>query len=70
MSTPAPVEWGDVIDRFMEAVKQVLYGIGDFIVTNASAIAQAVVGLGLAYGIWRLATRALPIVRGIFGRFF
>lgn len=69
MSTPATVAWSDVINNFMEAVKHVLYEIGSFIVNNATAIADALIGIGLAYGIARMAVR-LPFIREIIGRIF
>jgi hypothetical protein len=56
--------WSDVINNFLEAVKNVLYEIGNFIVQNASAIGTAIIGLGVAYGIYRAARRALPFLRG------
>lgn len=66
MSTPASAGWSDVINNFIEAVKAVLNEIGNFLVQNASAIASAVIGLGVAYGIYRMARRALPLL-GQFG---
>lgn len=69
MSTPAGSTWTDVIDSFMSAIKNVLYEIGNFISTNATAIAEAVIGVGIAYGIARLLLR-MPMVRGLLGRFF
>ena len=55
-----------MVNKFLDAVKDVLYEIGNFIVENASVIADALLGVGLAYAIYRGVTRALPIVRRIF----
>jgi len=66
MSSPASYTWSDVIDNFLSAVKNVLYEIGDFIVNNASAIAEAMLGIGLAYAVYRGVTRVFPMIRRIF----
>jgi len=67
MATPT-YTWSDVINQFITAVQNVLYEVGKFIVDNAAVIAQAMLGIGLAVAIYRLAGRAVPWVRSLFAR--
>ena len=66
MATPAAPTWSDVIASFLDGLKSMLYEFGQFLVTNASAIAQAILGIGLAVGIGYAVYRAMPFVRRLF----
>jgi len=61
--------WTDVINAFLSGLQEVLYQVGSFISSNAEAIAYAVIGVGLAVGLYQAFTR-IPIVRNILGRLF
>jgi len=65
MSTPH--SWSDVINAFLGAVQNVLYEVGNFLSTNAAAIATAVIGLGVAFGIYSMAKRAIPFLSRFLG---
>jgi len=68
MSQSTAPSWSDVVNSFLGAVQSVLKAIGDWITNNATALATAIIGIGVAYGIVRMAMR-LPLVREFFGRF-
>ncbi len=63
MATPAAPTWSDVISSFLDGLKSMLYEFGQFLVQNAAAIAQAILGIGLAVGIGYAIYRAIPWVR-------
>jgi len=69
MSQPATPTWGDVANALINATKQVLNSIANFINQNAPVIAEAVVGIGLAYGVYKLVSRMFPQIRTVFGLF-
>ncbi len=66
MSTTTPT-WSDVITSLQNALIGVLKGVADQLSANATVIASVVVGLGIAYAIYRAATRVMPLVGQIFG---
>lgn len=66
MSTPEEHTWGDIINAIVDTVKEVLYQVASVVKENAVAIAGAVVGLGIAYAVYRYARRGMPFL----GRFF
>ncbi len=68
MSAPT-IDWTAVINKFISAAQNVLYYIGDFLVSNAQAIATALLGVGLAVGLYTAFTR-IPIVRSLVSRLF
>jgi len=59
--------WSDVITSLQNALIGVLKGVADQLSANATVIASVVVGLGIAYAIYRAATRVMPLVGQIFG---
>jgi hypothetical protein len=61
--------WTDVISAFLGGLQEVLYQVGAFISSNAQAIAYAVIGAGLAFGLYAVFTR-IPMIRNILGRLF
>ena len=64
MSTPT-YTWTDIVNKLLEGLQSFLYEVGNFIATNASAIASAVLGIGLAVGI---GTAVVRFVRPLVGR--
>ena len=50
MSSPA-YTWTDIVNKLLEGIQAFLYEAGNFVAQNAAAIAQAVLGVGLATGI-------------------
>lgn len=69
MSQPTTSTWGDIANALIEAVKQVLNSIANFVKNNAPVIAEAVMGIGLAYGVYKLVARMFPQIRTVFGLF-
>jgi hypothetical protein len=65
----APPTWSDVINKFLEALQGILYQIGNFLSTNAEAIATAMIGIALAVGLYAAITR-IPLIRSMFARIF
>jgi len=66
MSTTAPT-WADVVNSLQNALIGVLKGIADQLAQNATTIASVVVGVGIAYAMYRAASRLVPLVGQIFG---
>ena len=66
MSAPAPT-WSDVITSLQNALIGVLKGVADQLSANATVIASVVVGIGIAYAIYRAATRVTPLFGQILG---
>jgi len=70
MSAPATVDWSGVINSVLTAVSNVLTGVAQAISQNATLIATALIGIGLAYGLYRAALplmrNLLTFVRGVF----
>ena len=66
MSTPEEHTWGDIINAIISTVKEVLYQVASFIKENAVTIAEAMVGIAIAYFVYRKARRMLPVVSGFF----
>jgi hypothetical protein len=69
MSEPTTPTWGDIANALIEAVKEVLNSIANFVKDNAKVVAEAVVGVGLAYGVYKLVARMFPQIRTVFGLF-
>jgi len=67
MSSPAHT-WSDVINAFQQAAVEVLYSIGNTLATYANVIGTALIGLGVAFGIYEAFTR-IPLLRGLLARF-
>ena len=56
----APPTWSDVINALTSALINLLKGIADTISDNATVIGTAIVGLGIAAGVFLLVKRYLP----------
>jgi len=61
-STPTGVDWSGVINSVLTAVSNVLTGVAEAIANNANLIATALIGIGIAYGLYRA---ALPLMRNL-----
>jgi len=68
MSATGPT-WSDVVNNFIGAIQSVLSEIGNFIKNNATTIADVVMGIGLAYGVYNLAKRVFPGLGKVLGVF-
>ncbi|OYT55249.1 MAG: hypothetical protein B6U76_06575 [Desulfurococcales archaeon ex4484_217_2] len=66
MSTPEERTWGDIINAIINTVKEVLYQVASVLMENASVLASAVVGLGIAFMVYRYAKRGLPVIGRLF----
>jgi len=66
MSATTPT-WSDVITSLQNALIGVLKGIADQLAANATIIASVVVGMGIAYAIYRAATRVVPLFGQVLG---
>ena len=66
MSATTPT-WSDVITSLQNALIGVLKGIADQLASNATVIASVVVGIGIAYAMYRASTRLVPLVGQILG---
>jgi hypothetical protein len=69
MSAPATPTWGDIVNALIESAKEVLNSIANFVKDNAKVVAEAVIGVGLAYGVYKLVGRMFPQLRTVFGLF-
>ena len=69
MSSPA-YTWGDIVQKLLDGIQAFFYEAGAFIAENAKAIAQAVLGVGLAFGIGTAVYRLLRPMVGRFVRFY
>jgi len=67
MSSPAHT-WSDVINAFQTAAIEVLYSIGNTLAQYANVIGMALIGLGVAFGVYTAFTR-IPLLRGLLTRF-
>jgi len=56
-----------VVNSLQNALIGVLKGIADQLAQNATIIASVVVGVGIAYAMYRAASRLVPLVGQIFG---
>lgn len=61
--------WGGIVNALIESIKEVLHSIANFVKENARAVAEVVIGVGLAYGVYRLVARMFPQIRTVFGLF-
>ncbi len=68
MSQTGPT-WSDVVNNFISAIQTVLNEIGAFIKDHAGIIADVVMGIGLAYGVYQLAKRVFPGLGRVLGVF-
>jgi len=62
MSTPEERTWGDIINAIIATVQEVIYQVASVLKENATVLASAVVGLGIAFMVYRYARRGLPII--------
>ena len=69
MSSPA-YTWTDIVNKLLEGIQAFLYEAGNFVAQNAAAIAQAVLGVGLATGIGYAVYRFIRPLVGRIVRFF
>lgn len=64
MSSSSGYTWGQVVNEFIQGLESILYYIGQFIVNNASTIAEILVGIGILYFVVRYIGR-LGFVRNL-----
>jgi len=62
MSAPSGIDWSGVINSVLTAVTSVLEGVANAIAQNAGLIATALIGIGIAYALYRA---ALPLMRNL-----
>jgi len=68
MSTPAPFDWGSLINSVLTAIGNVIKGVADYLGTNATTIAELVIGVGMFYFVYkRVLSRFLPGIKDFLG---
>jgi hypothetical protein len=68
MSTPAPFDWGTLINSVLTAIGNVIKGVADYLGANASLIAEIVIGVGIFYFVYkRVLSRFLPGIKEFLG---
>ncbi len=65
----ARTTWSDIVNSFVGAIQSVLSAVANFIQTNANTIAEVVMGIGLAYGVYNLVKRFFPGISRVLGAF-
>ena len=67
--TTTTPSWSDIVNSFVGAIQSVLSAVANFIQSNASTIADVVMGIGLAYGVYNLVKRFFPGISRVLGAF-
>jgi len=59
--------WADVISSLQNALIGVIKGVADALAAHATTIGTVIVGIGIAYMVYRLAGRITPLFGQILG---
>ena len=67
MSAPT-FDWGELINSVLTAIGNVIKGVADYLGSNASLIAEIVIGVGIFYFVYkRVLSRFLPGIKEFLG---